>query len=145
MSSPFSHLLHELRLRHTVRQADLAALMGYEQSYVSALEIGLKGPPTPEFVEKLIAALPLTAVEADEVRVAVEASQRKLLIDVDAPQDVYLLLHELRRKLPSLSPKHVRLVSDILAMTDVRSEPWSDPLRRIRRKKKEASPDVGSA
>lgn len=138
--SPFSHLLHELRLRHNVRQADLAALLGYEQSYVSALEVGLKGPPTPEFVEKLIKALPLTAPEADELRTAVEASQRKLVIDVDTPQDVYWLLNELRSKLPSLSPKHVRLIKDVLNMTDAHSEPWSDPLRRIgRRRKQEAA------
>lgn len=49
--SPFSHFLHELRLRHQIRQAELAELLGYEQSYISALEIGAKGPPTEEFVE----------------------------------------------------------------------------------------------
>ena len=49
--SPFSHFLHELRLRHQIRQSELAELLGYEQSYISALEIGAKGPPTEEFVE----------------------------------------------------------------------------------------------
>jgi predicted transcriptional regulator len=46
--SPFSHFLHTLRMRLEIRQAELAALVGYEQSYISALEVGLKGPPTEE-------------------------------------------------------------------------------------------------
>jgi predicted transcriptional regulator len=44
--SPFSHFLHELRLQHQIRQSELAELLGYEQSYISALEVGIKGPPT---------------------------------------------------------------------------------------------------
>ena len=55
--NPFSHYLHDLRMRHEIRQSELAELLGYEQSYISALEIGAKGPPTPEFIEKLILAL----------------------------------------------------------------------------------------
>ena len=55
--SPFSHFLHELRLRLEIRQADLAKLVGYEQSYISALEVGLKGPPTQEFITRLIQAV----------------------------------------------------------------------------------------
>ena len=50
--SPFSHFLHELRLQHQIRQSELAELLGYEQSYISALEVGIKGPPTDEFVRK---------------------------------------------------------------------------------------------
>jgi len=53
--SPFSHFLHELRMRLEIRQAELAELVGYEQSYISALEVGLKGPPTQEFITRLIA------------------------------------------------------------------------------------------
>lgn len=77
--SPFSHLLRELRMRHNVRQVELAELLGYEQSYISALEVGLEGPPTQEFVERLKAALPLSSAEQQEVLAAVEASQRKLV------------------------------------------------------------------
>ena len=44
--SPFSQLLAETRRRHGLRQIDLAELLGYEQTYLSALEVGAKGPPT---------------------------------------------------------------------------------------------------
>lgn len=40
--SPFSQFLHDLRMRRRLRQADLADLLGYEQSYISALEVGLR-------------------------------------------------------------------------------------------------------
>lgn len=40
--SPFSHFLHELRMRYDIRQVELAETMGYEQSYISALEVGIK-------------------------------------------------------------------------------------------------------
>ncbi|WP_408733133.1 helix-turn-helix domain-containing protein [Burkholderia cenocepacia] len=32
---------------------DLAEAMGFEQSYVSALELGIKGPPSRDFVDRL--------------------------------------------------------------------------------------------
>ena len=51
--SPFSRYLVDLRRRLGVRQGELADLLGYDQSYLSALEIGQKGPPTPEFVDRL--------------------------------------------------------------------------------------------
>ncbi|WP_376767311.1 helix-turn-helix domain-containing protein [Paludibacterium denitrificans] len=103
--SPFAHLLHALRLQHGIRQAELAALLGYEQSYISALEVGIKGPPTDEFVDRLVQGLQLT--QGDEVRLrdAVSASQRKLVIDRDTPEDGYWLLKELREQFESLSPE----------------------------------------
>ena len=36
--SPFSRLLAETRRRNGLRQIDLAELLGYEQTYLSALE-----------------------------------------------------------------------------------------------------------
>ena len=109
---PFAHVLHELRMRRNIRQSELAGLVGYDQTYISALEVGLKGPPTPEFVERLTQALDLPAAEADELRGAADASQRKLVIDADTPRDVYWLMHELRAKLRDLTPTHVRMIKD---------------------------------
>ena len=50
-------------MRHGMRQGDLAEAMGYEQTYISALEIGSKGPPTDEFIERAIKALQLGDAE----------------------------------------------------------------------------------
>jgi transcriptional regulator with XRE-family HTH domain len=135
--SPFSHFLHELRMRRSIRQAELADLLGYDQTYISALEVGLKGPPTPEFVAKLAQVFELSSAEVEELRIAADASQRKLVIDIDTPRDVYLLLHELRAKLPALGPTHVRLIKDVLTLSDRRFEAWPEPSRRVRRRSKE--------
>lgn len=74
-------------MRLEIRQAELAELVGYEQSYISALVVGLKGPPTPEFIARLIRALSLSPSEQQDLHTAVEASQRKLIIEADTPQE----------------------------------------------------------
>jgi len=85
--SSFAHLLHELRLRHGVRQSDLAALIGYDQTYISAVEVGLKGPPTTEFIDKVAGVLALPDEDRLALHQATEASQRNLVVDLDTPQD----------------------------------------------------------
>lgn len=138
--SPFSHLLRELRMRHNVRQVELAELLGYEQSYISALEVGLKGPPTQEFIERLKAALPLSSAEQQELLAAVEASQRKLVLDSDTPQDVYWLLKELRDAVQQLSPVHVRMIRDVLSLRGAaESTGFAEPTSRLKRRTKEGA------
>lgn len=137
--SPFSHLLHDLRMRHDVRQVELAKRMGYEQSYISALESGLKGPPTPEFVERLISELALPQEDAREVRSAAAASQRKLVIEPAARPDIYLLLAQLRDTITTLSPRHVQILSNTLAMVAPPHAHEADtPPRLSRRPRQEA-------
>lgn len=63
--NPFACLLHTIRMQRGIRQTELSDLIGYEQTYISALEIGKKGPPTPEFVERLITALDLKGEERE--------------------------------------------------------------------------------
>ncbi len=135
--SPFSHFLHELRIRLEIRQAELAELVGYEQSYISALEVGLKGPPTPEFIERLIKALSLSISEQQQLHDAVGASQRKLIIDADTPQDIYWLLKDLREQVTSLSPVQIRMMRDLLRMKGAIAEELPDPVRRLKRRRKE--------
>lgn len=135
--SPFSHLLHDLRMRHGIRQSDLADLMGYEASYVSALEVGIKGPPPAEFIDRLIEALQLQPSEQEELHEAVAASQRKLLIDNDTPQDVFWMIAALRDHLGQLHPVQVRMIRDILDLPDNLAQRRIEPIRRIKRRKRE--------
>lgn len=135
--SPFSHFLHELRMRHEIRQAELAEMLGYEQSYISALEIGIKGPPTPEFVGKLIAALALSEDEQNEVRDAVDASQRKLVLEPDTPRDVYWMLKDLREQVNALHPIQLKMIRDALNLKGKLVDQQPEPIRRIKRRRKE--------
>lgn len=124
-------------MRHEIRQAELAEMLGYEQSYISALEIGIKGPPTPEFVDKLIAALELSQDEQKGIRKAAEASQRKLVLEPDTPQDVYWMLRDLREQVNALHPIQIKMIRDALELKGKLLDQRPDPIRRIKRRRKE--------
>lgn len=115
--SPFSKLFRQVREGAGFRQKDIAELLSYEQSYVSAIEIGTKGPPTPEFVDKLVSALALNDDEAWQLREAMEASQRKIQIPGDAPENVFLLGHELRKQIDHLHPLQVEAMLAVLRLS----------------------------
>jgi transcriptional regulator with XRE-family HTH domain len=137
--SPFSRLLHDLRIQRNIRQADLAAMVGYDQTYISALEVGLKGPPTREFVDRLAAALILCPDDEAELYAAADASQRKLVIDSDVPQEVYVLINRLRTSLPGLTPTQVRVMTEVLNLKPVNEDMWESTRRSSgRRRKREA-------
>ena len=131
--SPFSESLHSIRVRHGLRQVELAKLVGYEQSYISALEVGLKGPPTDEFVERLTAAIPLTKEEQEALRAAAQESHRKLVIEPDAPADIYRLLSDLRGEIEHLTPAQVRMIREVLALRGTMHE-TREPARRLKRR-----------
>lgn len=135
--SPFSQYLHDLRMRRRLRQADLAELLGYEQSYISALEVGLKGPPTSEFLDRLTDALALSGPEQHELRAVSHASHRKLVIEPDAPPDIYWLLTDLRDAVNRLSPSQVRIIREVLVMPSKSLEERAEPVRRLKRRRKE--------
>jgi transcriptional regulator with XRE-family HTH domain len=126
-----------LRLRHQIRQSKLAELLGYEQSYISALEVGIKGPPTDEFVQKLITTLALPPSAQLELKEAVAASDRKLSIPADSPPSHYRMLKELRDQFDNLHPLQVRLIQEALSMRGSLVDPQPEPIRRIKRRRRE--------
>ncbi|WP_240989704.1 helix-turn-helix domain-containing protein, partial [Cupriavidus taiwanensis] len=69
MSSPFATFIRDLRLRSGLRQHELAKLLGYEQAYVSAIELGAK-PPSEEFLGRLDRGLSLNDRDNLEMRIA---------------------------------------------------------------------------
>lgn len=93
--SPFSELLRALRIDRGLRQGEFADKIGYPQSYISGLELGIKGPPNEAFLQNLADALKLSEEEKANVSEAVAASQRQIQVPVEAPSDVYLLCHQL--------------------------------------------------
>lgn len=134
--SPFARQLCELRMRHGIRQNELAELIGYDQTYISALEVGLKGPPTQEFVDKLVRTLPLTHAEAAEIRVAAKASDRKLVLDSDAHPDVYWMLDALRQRLDRLHPAQARMIRELIHLPDIVLREEDESIQRLKRRKK---------
>jgi transcriptional regulator with XRE-family HTH domain len=132
--SPFSQQLKSHRIRCGLRQKELAELVGYEQSYVSALELGFKGPPTDEFVKKLIGVLKLSLEEQQTLNEAVAASQRKFNIPTDAPAEVYWLCHKLRQQIDRLHPVQIELIETALSLPLNFNLPNNSAPSRIKRR-----------
>lgn len=119
--SPFSTYFHELRRRYRVSQKELAKRMGYEQGYISGLEVGRKGPPNEEFIGKLIETLDIDKDEQMALRQAVAESQRRYVLPDDASTDVYKLVRKLWGEMNNLQPTQIRAINEILSFQDRKS------------------------
>lgn len=137
--SPFAHFLHQLRMKHEIRQCDLAAKLGYEQTYISALEVGIKGPPTTEFVDRLAFVLSLSPTEQVQLQESVAASHRKLVLDSDSPQDIYWMLKDLREQVNTLHPVQIQMIRQALEIRDSLAKREPEQIGRLRRRRREAA------
>ena len=115
--SPFSVDLKSIRETLQLKQGELAERIGYEQSYVSAIEIGTKGPPTKEFVERLIAGLNLDNTWRTRLYESWSLSQRKIMLPSEASEDLYRLCSELRQQIGQLHPSQIELMRFALRLS----------------------------
>lgn len=132
--SPISTLLHELRNAFGLRQSDLAQILGYEQSYISALEVGTKGPPPQEFIARLVDKLQLDSGWQNRLGESLEYSQRKIVLPAEAPESVYRLCNELRKQLERLHPAQIELIRMALNLPQSLVSENAHGPRRIRRR-----------
>lgn len=114
--SPFASYLRELRARRGLKQKDAAELLGYEQSYISALERSAKGPPKQDFVIRLIRVLKLSAAERVELEEALRKSKRQVSLPCSAPAEEYELLRELEPQLGRLHPVQIKMIRQVLSL-----------------------------
>lgn len=114
--SPFSSFLRQLRASRGVRQGELASLLGYEPSYLSSLENGAKGPPRQDFIDRLVKGLALSEAEQEKLNIALAASQRRMLIPLEASQEEYFLCRQFEAKLGKLKPLQIQLINIALQM-----------------------------
>ena len=112
--TPFGLLLRDIRVRHGLRQADLAEVMGYDQTYWSALELGTKGPPPNSFVTSMKTKLDLADDDAFALLQAIDDSCRHFTIPTAASPSVFLVLNKLRRQLETLHPAQLALIEQAL-------------------------------
>jgi len=108
--SPFSRYLKTLRIHRGIRQKDLAYQLGYEPSYLSALERSEKGPPKEDFVHRLISGLCLDDEEQAELLRTLKLSRRQISLPPQASEDEYRLIHEIEPQLGHLSPLQIQLI-----------------------------------
>lgn len=129
--SPFASILKKFRKKRGLKQNALAILLGYEASYISALERSEKGPPKQDFVQRLIRSLELTEDEQAELNNALIASRRQISLPAQASELEYELLHELEPQLGRLTPLQIQLFRLALRLPSSLSisgigigEPW---------------------
>lgn len=123
-------------MRREIRQVELAEMLGYEQSHISALEVGVR-VPNSEFVEKLITTLGMTTAEGQEVRRIAKASDRKLALNPETPEEVYWLIEDLRDQVDCLHPVQIKMIRDALDLKGSLIQRQADPIRRIKRRRRE--------
>lgn len=108
--SPFAHLLRELREKRKLRQKDAAEILGYEQSYLSALENGGKGPPQKNFINRLIMKYGLNDDEQSHLLIALKQSKRRIVLPLNADLDEYQIFNQLENQLGYLKPQQIELI-----------------------------------
>ena len=114
--SPFSIFLRQLRLSRGYKQKELADRLGYEPSYLSALERSEKGPPRQDFIQRLIRDLQLNESEQAELTRALKASRRQVSLPARASEREYALLHQLEPHLGNLDPVQIQMIELVLQM-----------------------------
>lgn len=136
MSSPFAVFLRDLRLRNNLRQHELAAELGYEQAYISALELGTRGP-SKELLEILIEKMPMSDKDQAALQQAVSESGRRFVLPAEVPTDTYRFCHELWGKIENLHPAVIQGMRVLLGIEDVLSDQPRCPPGRARRRASE--------
>lgn len=116
--SPFSRYLKDLRIRRGFRQKELAHNLGYEPSYLSALERSEKGPPKKDFIERLIRGLELTDDEITALNEALQASRRQLVLPPKASDEEYAFVKLLAPRLGHLNHLQLQLMSLALCLPE---------------------------
>lgn len=112
--SPFAAKLKLLRETRGIKQKDLAHQLGYEPSYLSALERSEKGPPSQDFIRRLIIRLELTECEQAELDRAIHFSRRQISLPASASEEEYEFVHLLETNLGQLRPQQLQLMKLIL-------------------------------
>lgn len=121
MHSLFSTTLKEIRLRRKLKQRAFAIRLGYEPSYISALENDLKPPPQDEKLDNLLSKMELSPAEEVLLRGAARRSLRgtvKIKVPKSADQFTLEMYEMLQEKLPYISPIQVQIIKFALSVSE---------------------------
>jgi transcriptional regulator with XRE-family HTH domain len=117
--SPFSILIKELRTWCGLTQVEFALKLNVEQSYVSAVEVGKKGPPSADFIAKLIEAFDLDKRWECRLKEALDFSQRRMELPKGTSTETYRIFNGLRKQINDLHPAQIELIEYALKLPEV--------------------------
>lgn len=114
--TPFGYFLEKVRRVRGLQQTELAILLGINASYISAMERGKKGPPSPGIQQKIKSSLSLSIIESQELDLAVEQSDRVIKLPENTSLAEYSFVSALNRRIGSLSQEELDAMECILRL-----------------------------
>lgn len=118
--SPFAEYLQSFRRTNKLSQRELGHFVGYEQGYISAMEIDKK-EPTADFLDAFCNKYNLTLLESDKLRFLASVSKRRLIIPKDAPTEAYSIIHRLMENIVDIHPSILRIFNEVITLVEERN------------------------
>lgn len=85
-------------------------MLGYEQSFLSAIEGSIKDVPKKYFIDQIIKKYRLNQEEQKQLNEAIVRSNRKLVIPPKSPESVYDLIYRMNEQIEHLSDRQIKLI-----------------------------------
>ncbi|MDP2699247.1 helix-turn-helix domain-containing protein [Thalassospira sp.] len=79
--TPFGNRIRELRARHNVTLTDMANALQLSPAYLSALEHGHRGRPSPGLVQQICGYFNLVWDDVDDIKRLAQLSHPKVTVD----------------------------------------------------------------
>lgn len=114
--TPIAVYLQDLRRSRQMRQKEMAFLLEIDVTYLSAIENGRKSPPKIVFFERLAAKLDLNNDEARQLYLAVQYSQQRYLMPVEAQPREYELVWNIMNAIGKLKPGQINVIDEVLKL-----------------------------
>lgn len=122
--TPFGQRVRALRRERAVRLADLAAGLQVSAAYLSALEHGRRGAPSPGLVHQVCEFFGLIWDDSEELVRLARISNPKVRIDAGGlSPDQTALANRLQQTLARLPPETVTAMITLLDSTKLRPKP----------------------
>lgn len=112
--SPFANKLKEIRANRNLQQRTFAEIVGYEQSYICALETDAKVPPQGVQLLNFLSKLELTEEEKSALLEAAEKSQRIIKLPMKADEKFFHVIHELKKQASTIKQDKLEIISLLL-------------------------------
>lgn len=112
--TPFGAYCRKLRNERCVSLKTLADYLSVAPAYLSALELGKKGTPSDELLQRLIHYFQLTPLEAKELREAALISTSICKVPVGSQPRLYRLFHLMAKRAKCLSEQELSFIELLL-------------------------------
>ena len=116
--NPFGMYLTTLRLKHRLKQKDLAEALDVYSSYISEIESGRRNPPSSKVIDAIASAMSLSKDEVAQLNGYAEQSIKVFHVPDDLPMEGYSCMHKLRQSIKNLSAEQFNVLESMITALD---------------------------